>query len=254
MLRYPRLSIIVCTHERPVELGRALASVHTQTFKDFELLVVSDGPADEDTKKVCEKWAARMEERGVEMMHMATQERSGYYCVPRNMAMLHARGDYIAHLDDDNVWTPRAVELLVDKMEEGVVWPDFAYGRIRYVFEEGAPHEHAGKPLPEGLAPIQQWNEMAASRLAAGPMSNFVDTSCFVAAKGAYWRLQHSTEMMFNEQYRRFGDWELVTRGVFFAGWRGAHVDEHVLDYYWGTKGQVQLTRAKNEQVAGRVL
>ena len=38
-----RVSVITATYNRPNLLGRALHSISTQTFKDFEVIVVNDG-------------------------------------------------------------------------------------------------------------------------------------------------------------------------------------------------------------------
>jgi len=251
---WPTVSVIVCTHLRPSTLPRALDSVITQSYRDFECIVIHDGPPDDDTKRICEEYATHFERVDLPFIFTSTDEASGYYCVPRNTAICHARGDYIAGLDDDNAWAPRTLEVLVAAMEEGLVWPDFAYGRIRYCFADGARKVHRNRTLPCGVGGHQPWDDMAMARLATGPMANFIDSSSFIAAKGAYWRLDVATGSMFNPAYRRFGDWELLARATHYAGWRGKAVDEVVLDYYWGTPGQLQLTRPLNEQVRGEVV
>lgn len=255
MSTWPKVSVIICCHQRPSVLPRALDSLLAQTFRGFETCVIHDGPPDEGTMAVCKEYEGRFEEAGLEFEFSSTDEESKYYCVPRNMAIgMLTRGDYIAHLDDDNFFYPYTLQVMVDAIEAGTEWPDFVYGRIQYAFEEGAAREFNGQALPEGLAPLQPWDDMAIARLAAGPMSNFIDTSSFMAARGAYWRLYLATQMMFNEGYRRFGDWELLTRAVHFAGWRGKAIDKAVVVYNWGTPGQIQLNRAANERVEGKVI
>lgn len=249
---YPTVSVIVNTHKRSDMLARALDSVLTQVYKDFEVVVVHDGPPDEETLKMCgeggEYWT-KFVEAGHDFQWLSTDECSGYQCVPKNVALARARGDYIAFLDDDNEFLPHHLQVLMGAMLEGLVWPDFAYARWEYVKDEGYVNEE----LKEGPTPFQPWDEFALRRLASSPMANFIDTSSFIAAKGAYWRLYATTEQWWNESYRRFGDWELLTRAVYFADWRGKAVDEVTMRYHWHGKN-VQLTRAANEQVVGKAV
>lgn len=274
MAHYPELSAIICTYNRAHLLPRTIDSILAQRgYDDFEIIIVHDGPPDDATLAVYERYAEGFDETGwgrvrqrpsIPILIFNTDERSHYYCRPRNCALEFARGDYIWNVDDDNFLVEDAFATLMDAMKEGVVWPDFAYGRINYVLEPGvAKVTPQGQTLPEGPAPFQPWDEMAMARLAAGPMTNFIDMSSFVAAKGAYWRLFKATGMAFNEEKRRYGDWELVTRAVFFpellpvmakyGGWRGKGVDHVVLNYTWNGD-QIQLTRAANEEVRGVAL
>lgn len=249
MSKWPSVTCIVCTHNRPKYLPRALNSILSQTYQDYEVIVIHDGPPQDETKKICEMYSGKFEKVGVDFAFMSTDEGSGYYCVPRNSAILHAKGDYIAHLDDDNEWRPHTLASYIEAIEEGTVWPDFVYGKINYKLEEGASPEHNGKLLFVGEGELVVWDEEAMKRLAVSAQFNFIDSSSFMASKGAYWRLHLATGKMFNEMMRRYGDWEIITRAVYFAGWRGKEIDKVVLDYWWGTEGQLQLNRAVNEQV-----
>lgn len=240
---WPCVTAIVNTHLRPKLLDRALLSVLNQTYTDYELIVIHDGPADDETVSVCRDYAEQFDEIKIRFRFIATDEASGYQCVPKNVATWHAKGDYIAYLDDDNEWTDDHLEVLVAAIEEGTVWPDFTYGRRTYIIDEGYEPTQA---LFEGDSSLVEFNEEGVKRLAEGPQANFIDTSDALIAKGAMWRLQLATEQMWNESYRRFADWELFCRGVHFAGWRGKAVDKIVQRYHWHGKN-VQLTRAARE-------
>jgi hypothetical protein len=213
--------------------------VSRQTYKDFELLVVHDGPIEAETRKILDAW----DDRGLDIVAFGLTEQSGYQCVPKNHATYLARGDYIAYLDDDNEWTPDHLEVLVAAIEEGTVWPDFVYGRRMYVIDPGCETD---LKLDTGPSPHVPWTEGAKQQLAAGPEWNFIDTSDALIAKGALWRLQLATDNMWNETLRRVADWEMFCRGVFFADWRGQDVDKVVQVYHWHGKN-VQLVRPMAE-------
>lgn len=241
-MSWPHVTAIVNTYERPYLLKRALASVYAQDFTDFEVIVIHDGPASHATAHVCENYSQLFDARNVAFTFTSTDECSGYQCVPKNFAIYLSRGDYIAFLDDDNEWTVDHLSLLVGAIEDGEVWPDFTYGMREYVDDrvDKAP------VLPVGPSPFTPFDAKAQELLARSPSFNFIDTSDALIARGALWRLYLATERMWNETYRRFGDWELFTRGVFFAGWRGKAVDAIVQRYHWHG-GNIQLTRPAQE-------
>ena len=140
-----------------------------------------------------------------------------------------------------------SLAVLVEAIEAGDNWPDFVYGRREYVLDEGAPtHARSGEKLYVGESPLQEMNEFAMKRLASSPLNDFIDTSDTLITRGAFWMLAQSTGFMWNTDYRRFGDWELFTRGVFYGGWRGKAVDRVVQRYHW-TGSNLQLTRPVNE-------
>lgn len=240
---WPCVTAIINTYERPKLLERALASVLRQTYQDFEVIIIHDGPAGKATEKLAEAYTEKFEARDVTCRFMSLEENSGYQCQPKNVATWYAQGDYIAYLDDDNEWTDDHLEVLVTAIQEDVGgWPDFVYGRREYIDER----EDKTPEVYTGESPFIPFDQTAAKRLANGPMLNFIDTSDALITKGALWRLQMATDMMWNEGYRRFGDWELFARAVHFAGWRGKAVDRIVQRYYWHGEN-LQLTRPIHE-------
>jgi GT2 family glycosyltransferase len=96
----PLISVIVPTFNRWPLLGQALDSVLTQTFRDFELLVVDDGSTDgtaEELKKIGSR------------LRLFVTARKGV-AAARNLGVSQARGRYIAFLDSDDTWLPRKLE------------------------------------------------------------------------------------------------------------------------------------------------
>lgn len=244
---WPAVSVHVATcHGRAAMLDRALASVLAQTYTDYEVMVIHDGPtADADTVTVCEKYAALFDERNIVFNFGCVEDESGYYTLPRNMATFYSRGDYISNLDDDNEWTPDHLAVLVAAIEEGDHWDDLVYGRRTYVHDDDAPSEVNGVKLVEGDSEFQPWDDTAMRRLDRCT-TNFIDSGDFIVTRGAMYWLAMTTGKMWNEDYRRFGDWELVARAANFGGWRFKGVDRVVQVYHIHSKN-VSLTRPVNE-------
>ena len=92
----PRVSVIIPTYQHRDFIGRALASVFEQSLADYEIIVVNDGSTD-DTAAVL---APLIESHRITYIH---QENCGQSRA-RNTGLALARGEYIAFLDDDDVW------------------------------------------------------------------------------------------------------------------------------------------------------
>ncbi len=96
----PRVSVIMPTYNRRALLERAVTSVLSQSFGDFELIVVNDASTD-DTKAYLDALVAH--DPRVRPLH---HEKNYYPDISRslNEAMGVARGTYVARLDDDDYW------------------------------------------------------------------------------------------------------------------------------------------------------
>lgn len=254
MTEWPTISVVITTYQRPKLLARQLDSLLAQTFKDFEVVVAYDGPADEETVAICKEYIGKFAERDV-LMCLAPigDESSGYYCVPCNHSMGFVRGDYIYWCDDDNETNPASLELMCAAMEEGDVWPDFVYGQREYVIDDDCPKTKNGIELQPGFSPVVPWGEDAVQQIGSSAMNNFLDKADILVSRGAMWMLAKFTGMCWNEGWRRFGDWECYCRGIYFAGWRGKCIEHVVQRYHW-TGSNIQLTRPANDMPQGITL
>ena len=244
MNKYPHVSVVISTYRRPAFLQKAILSVAQQTFTDYEVIIIHDGPIEDSTGLVCENLRTDFTMRNIEFNLVGLEENSGYQCVPKNVGIHLSRGDYIAFLDDDNEWMPEHLSELVAEIERGHDWPDFTYCRRRYV-DERSDAKKAERPLVIGDSFYVPWGEKALERLQYAK-TNFIDTSDLLIARGALWRMEMNNGMMWNPGTRRFGDWEMLCRGVFFNGWRGRGVDKVLSKYRWHDTN-LQHTRPVNE-------
>ena len=91
-MQWPTITAIVNTYKRPKLLRRALHSVLSQSFIEFELLVIHDGPADKETADLCEEFDRKFAVRDVDFRFVALEENSGYQCVPKPSATTDEEG------------------------------------------------------------------------------------------------------------------------------------------------------------------
>jgi glycosyltransferase involved in cell wall biosynthesis len=215
----------------------------------MEVWCIHDGPPGEDTVAVYEEYCAKFDALGVDFYPTAIEEHTGYYTTSRNVATENCRGVYVANLDDDNEWLPTALADLLAAMDEGETWPDLIYGRRRYVLDEGAPEKKGDIDLKAltGDSVFVPWDALAHVRIAGNqPMFNFIDSSDFLVAKGAMYRLGQKMGHIWNDSKRRFGDFYLVSDGLLAGDWRFKGLDK-VVQIYHITGDNVSLTRPIEE-------
>jgi glycosyltransferase involved in cell wall biosynthesis len=103
----PLVSVIVPFYNRKAWLEEAAYSVLSQTFGDFELILVDDGSTEDlSTLKA-------LMDRRVSLVRQKNKGRSA----ARNAGVRMANGKYIAFLDSDDLFLPAKLEKQVQLME-----------------------------------------------------------------------------------------------------------------------------------------
>ena len=102
MKNLPRISVIIPTFNRSSFLYEAVTSVLGQSLAGFEILVVDDGSTD-DTAQII----AGLSDQRVEYIYQENAGRS----TARNRGLARASGDYIAFLDDDDLYLPHKLSV-----------------------------------------------------------------------------------------------------------------------------------------------
>lgn len=107
----PRVSVIMPVYNGEKYLAAAIDSVLSQTFADFELILVDDGSQDNSISLMrdCEQRDARARVYQLETnMGMADA---------RNFGIEKARGEYVSTMDCDDISLPQRLEMQVDFLE-----------------------------------------------------------------------------------------------------------------------------------------
>lgn len=101
------VTTIIPVFNRPAMLAEAVASVLAQTYRPIEIVIVDDGSTD-DTPRVAD--ALAIEHAGI--VRVIHQENRGV-ALTREAGRLAARGEFVQHLDSDDLLLPRKFELQV---------------------------------------------------------------------------------------------------------------------------------------------
>jgi len=108
----PLVSVIIPAYNAQPYIDQALATVAAQTYRPLEVLVADDGSTD-GTARCVERWR----NAGLPVEWIEGRDRSGRPSVPRNRALRVARGELVAFLDADDLWTSRKIEDQVAAMQ-----------------------------------------------------------------------------------------------------------------------------------------
>ncbi|MGB5963091.1 MAG: glycosyltransferase family A protein [Coleofasciculaceae cyanobacterium] len=121
------VSVIIPAYNAERTILETIASVQQQTFSDFEIIVINDGSTDRTLELV----------QGIqdERVKIFSYENGGLP-VARNRGISRAKGEFIAFIDADDMWTSDKLELQVAILQQhpeaGV-----AYSWSRFMNERG---------------------------------------------------------------------------------------------------------------------
>lgn len=122
----PFFSVIIPTFNRAEPLTRTVDSVLSQSFKDFELIIIDDGSTD-NTKQVLSSYSGKLQYHH--------QENKGI-CSARNAGALMASGAFLIFLDSDDIVDPSWLQDFHEAiMRSGC---DMAFCEMKVVSASGA--------------------------------------------------------------------------------------------------------------------
>jgi glycosyltransferase involved in cell wall biosynthesis len=110
----PLVSTVIPTYRRAEMVGRAVQTVLAQTYAHVEVIVVDDNTDVDERRRVREAlspFGSRVT--------VVPNERSKGACGARNTGILHARGELVAFLDDDDLWLPDKLAAQVALLQQG---------------------------------------------------------------------------------------------------------------------------------------
>lgn len=96
----PSVSVIIPAYNCDRFISQALESVFSQTFKNYEIIVVDDGSTD-TTPQVLKRFEPRIQ---------IIRQENGGVAAARNSGILVAKGELIAFLDADDIFFPEKLE------------------------------------------------------------------------------------------------------------------------------------------------
>jgi glycosyltransferase involved in cell wall biosynthesis len=182
----PEVSVIIPTRDRWALLSSTLRGALAQEGVEHEVIVVDDGSGDETPE--------RLETVGDDRLRVVRHERSRGVSAARNSGIAQARGEWLAFLDDDDLWSPHKLHVQVEAARARAA--TFTYGAAVVLDERRRPVEVLPAPDPEDpVRVVLPLNLIPASG------SNVLASAAAVAGAGG-----------FDEGLAHFEDWDLWLR------------------------------------------
>lgn len=136
-----RFSVVIPLYNKAPYVVKAIESVLSQTYDDYELLIMDDGSSDRSYE------VASKAVEGKAHCHVCRQSNAGV-SMARNNAVTKSRGDYLCFLDADDWWAPTFLEEIDRLIDE---FPDAGiYGTGYTIVNET---RHKTRVAPIGVEP-----------------------------------------------------------------------------------------------------
>ncbi len=199
-LKWPKVTVVVTTYDRPEMLKECIEAIQAQTFQDFEMIVVDD--ASGTGKAVVEGFQPWFDDRAKRLTFLELDQRCGTPAASRNAGLAYARGSYVAYCDDDDKWLPHHLTTLVQLIEDTSA--DLVYSC--WEFDTAPDHE-----LYEAVWEYIPLNILTQEMIKVSPTLNFISSHVLfsrAAVLGFLGTEAYSTKMQKAE------DWDFMVKCI----------------------------------------
>lgn len=133
-----QFSVIIPLYNKAPYIEKALRSVMSQTFTDYEIIVVDDGSRD-DSAAIAEKVLQEFSTQN----KLIRQENAGV-SMARNNGVASSHGDFLCFLDADDWWAPTFLEEMSKLIEE---YPEAGIFGTNYTIVNETKHKTRVAPI-----------------------------------------------------------------------------------------------------------
>lgn len=215
-------------------LPETLAAVAAQSWRDAELVVIEDGGPDDGTRGLVEAFGR---EHGWPVTHHRHAENRGLSAA-RNSGLRLARGEAVAFLDHDDLWTPEHLaELMATRQRTGA---ELVFTGAQLFDSDSGEDRELWVPTAEEQADVARglWGrnfiqpsaalvDAAALRAMGGFDENIhytQDIECWFRAARAGWRIEWTGGVTL--RYRKHPD-AMSARTAWMAEWKARVLWRH---------------------------
>ena len=183
----PAVSIVIPSYNHARYLAQSIESALSQSFRDFELLIIDDA-SDDNSRDIIQQYA-QQDDRIKYWFHEQNQGIPSTF----NEGLQHASGKFYASLGSDDIWLPRKLETqvaLLKENEELVVW------------SEGQIIDTAGKPTGE----LFTERHHAAEKQKSGNIFEELLQGNFIFGTSLIVKRENALRIKFNESLKYLND------------------------------------------------
>lgn len=114
----PLVSVVMASFNSSKFIIDSIDSVLTQSYRNLELIIVDDGSTDSTVELILGK------QKQDPRIFFYQLKHSGNPSIPRNHGLKNAKGEYVAFIDSDDLWTKRKIEIQIKAFK---VNPKFSF-------------------------------------------------------------------------------------------------------------------------------
>lgn len=133
-MEFGLISIIMAAYNAEKTVGYAIESVLSQSYGNFELIVIND--CSEDNTESIVKAYSQKDSR----IRVISNAKNSGVSITRLNGLKEAKGEWIAILDSDDAWAPEKLEkqIYLQKSKNA----DFVFCGAKYIDEFGKPYDY----------------------------------------------------------------------------------------------------------------
>ena len=136
-MKKTRFSVIMPLYNKAPFVRKALESIASQTYRDFELIIIDDGSTD-NSAAICEEFfqtfnhsLAHSINVNRSFVHLFIRQTNSGVAAARNNGVKASKGEYVCFLDADDWWEPTFLEEMDKLINE---YPDAGIYASNYIY------------------------------------------------------------------------------------------------------------------------
>lgn len=216
----PLVSVIVPTYNRPDTLVETLRSIQSQTYQNYEIIVVNDAGMDVEN-------VVSLLNRNGNITYIKHSKNKGL-AAARNTGIKTAKGKYIAYLDDDDIFYQDHLETLVKFLETSDHKIAYTDAYRAHQEPENGKYVTKKRDVPYSL-------DFDYDRILMG---NFIPVLCIMHEKSCIEKVG-----TFDETLRSHEDWDLWMR--MSREFQFAHIKNITCEFSWRQDGSTMTVGKK---------
>ena len=204
----PLVTIVTITHNRANLIGRAIASILGQTYKNIEYIIV-DAASSDETPEVIKNF-------NDDRIHYIRLKENLSPAVSINLGAQRAQGEFLCFLDDDDEYCPNRIEKAVEKFAELDASYGLVYCWMTYFDSKTGKVDHVHAPKLRGYV---------GDEVVESPEKSVSGTPTFTFRRHVFLELKG-----WRNDIGIISDWELAAR--LCQKWKVDFIPESLVNVY----------------------
>jgi len=215
----PLVSVVIPVYNGEQFIAECLESVYNQTYRPLEIIIVDDGSNDNSIDVMNQ----------IPIEKKIIQQKNGDVSRARNVGVNNATGEFVAFMDQDDIWLPQKVEQQVQIFRQNLN-VDLVFTDLIKLFPNGKQHHAKDKHKIALFLTDENLFATLSRKNVLMPSAVMIRKSSFIAAGS------------FDESFKTCGDYELWLR-MAALGMKFRYVPEPLILYRYHEKCSSKQTK-----------